>query len=76
MKICLRCAGARFVCEAHPDRPWTTGAGGCRCGAPGDPCPLCNGTLRDAEPPAIDPAEMDGVEQELIALALRARRRH
>jgi hypothetical protein len=38
---CKRCDGCRWVCEAHPDRPWE-GPNACGCGAPGAPCPACN----------------------------------
>jgi hypothetical protein len=49
MNLCLRCHGARWICEAHPDRPWGI-EGGCRCGAPGEPCPVCNGVDNDDVP--------------------------
>jgi hypothetical protein len=35
------CNGARWVCEAHPDRPWGI-TGECGCGEPGMPCAFCN----------------------------------
>ena len=35
---CPRCQGERWICEAHPDRPWPHGA----CAGPGEPCPRCN----------------------------------
>lgn len=38
---CARCHGCRWVCEAHRDRPWE-GPQACGCGAPGEPCPVCN----------------------------------
>lgn len=38
-KECKRCAGERWVCENHRDKPWNDF--GCQCGA-GDPCPDCN----------------------------------
>jgi hypothetical protein len=41
MKICARCKGSRWVCERHPERPWD-GQHACGCGAPGEPCPVCN----------------------------------
>jgi hypothetical protein len=41
MKWCARCHNMRWVCEAHPDLPWE-GDFGCKCGAPGEPCPICN----------------------------------
>ncbi|XUM25095.1 hypothetical protein ACRAVF_34070 (plasmid) [Bradyrhizobium oligotrophicum S58] len=76
MRICLRCADTGFVCEAHPARPWIDSPAGCRCGAAGEPCPICAGELRAAEPPEIDPAERDDVAEALTRLALRHRRRH
>lgn len=36
---CPQCRGEGWVCEQHPDRPWSDGKG-C-CGAPGKPC-ACN----------------------------------
>lgn len=44
---CLTCHGARWICEAHPDRPWPHDD----CAGPGDPCPDCN----RREPPAWSP---------------------
>jgi hypothetical protein len=41
MQFCDRCANCRWVCEAHPNRPWD-GEHACGCGAPGEPCPECN----------------------------------
>ena len=48
--FCIRCANARWVCEAHPDRPWGDVQGACCCGAPGEPCPTCNRTDGDGIP--------------------------
>ena len=45
MKICARCDNCRWVCEAHPDRPWLGD-----CGAAGMPCPVCNPSDK-ANPP-------------------------
>jgi hypothetical protein len=41
---CTRCEDTGWVCEAHEDRPWDSGAAKkpCQCGAPGMPCLLCN----------------------------------
>jgi len=50
MSYCARCDNTRWVCEAHPDRPWVDSPRGCQCGAPGDPCPVCNKTDEDTEP--------------------------
>jgi hypothetical protein len=41
MQSCTHCGGCRWVCEAHPERPWD-GPHACGCGAPGEPCPICN----------------------------------
>jgi hypothetical protein len=49
MKFCARCDNYRWVCEAHPDRPWD-GAYACGCGAPGEPCPVCNRADADTVP--------------------------
>src|SRR5687767_7684065 len=35
---CPRCADIRWICEAHPDRPWPHNG----CAGPGEPCPRCN----------------------------------
>jgi hypothetical protein len=51
MRFCARCDNSRWVCEAHPDRPWLGGRA-CDCGAPGDPCPICNHADAD-NPPAM-----------------------
>ncbi|WP_257164713.1 hypothetical protein [Bradyrhizobium sp. SRS-191] len=75
MTTCLRCDDTGFVCEAHTSLPWS-GPRGCRCGAAGDPCPICNRALIEAETPAIDPAELEDVEDALAELAARHRRRH
>jgi hypothetical protein len=40
--FCAHCADTRWVCEAHPDRPWEDSPRSCYCGAPGEPCPICN----------------------------------
>jgi hypothetical protein len=45
---CPRCDDTYWVCEAHDDRPWDSGATSrsCTCGAPGMPCPDCNSESR------------------------------
>jgi hypothetical protein len=51
MSFCARCADTRWVCEAHPDRPWEDSPRSCCCGAPGEPCPVCNNRIdEDSEP--------------------------
>lgn len=54
MKFCLRCADTRWVCEAHPERPWMGSAYACGCGAPGEPCPECNRTENGNAPEMPD----------------------
>jgi hypothetical protein len=51
-KSCTVCDGTGWVCEAHPDRPFdgfSTRADACDCGAPGEPCQVCN----DMNPPVL-----------------------
>jgi hypothetical protein len=89
MKLCLRCDNARWVCEAHPDRPWSEGPRACACGAPGSPCPLCNRTepnelpampdgfvveeTREVDLTAPDEAEADEIRDALARLQERAK---
>ena len=43
MRFCARCDNCRFVCG-----PILTSLGmvrACGCGAPGDPCPVCNNRI-------------------------------
>ena len=37
---CFVCSGTRWVCETHPDRPWS-GKYACGCGGAGMPCSNC-----------------------------------
>jgi hypothetical protein len=55
MKYCFQCDNTRWVCETHSHLPWQDSPRGCKCGAPGDPCPICNKS--DAE---TLPARPDG----------------
>jgi len=91
MQICIRCWGARWVCEAHTDQPWGNDKG-CLCGAPGSPCPICNrvapegkpampdGFKAEAEaefdPPLDDAAERAEVQEALRRIFETARRKH
>jgi hypothetical protein len=50
VQFCTRCSNARWVCEAHPQRPWGDVQGACCCGAPGEPCPVCNRVEADEVP--------------------------
>ena len=39
---CYRCHDVGWVCESHPERPWSDDKpNGCTCDA-GEPCPDCN----------------------------------
>jgi hypothetical protein len=49
---CTTCQGARWVCEAHADRPWNDHPNACRYGEPGMPCLLCNAP-QEGERPAL-----------------------
>jgi len=40
MRLCKHCRDAGWVCETHPNKPWS-GTKGCNCGAAGMPCPTC-----------------------------------
>jgi hypothetical protein len=51
---CPICKGARWVCEAHHDRPWGISEG-CKCGAPGMPCDFCNPSGGPEDPPDLPP---------------------
>ncbi len=50
MPDCARCQDVGWVCEEHPDRPWSKTEGGCQCGAR-MPCPDCNPAADAAHPP-------------------------
>lgn len=50
MPTCYRCHDVAWVCENHPERPWSDDKpGGCVCGA-GEPCPDCNGSDGEDDP--------------------------
>ena len=46
---CANCDDTRWVCEAHPERPWGDSLRICTCGGAGMPCPVCN----TKEPPEL-----------------------
>ena len=46
---CPRCQNARWVCENHPDKPWTPEHEAV-CGGAGMPCPDCNEPRNDERP--------------------------
>lgn len=57
MTPCPACEDERWVCESHPDQPWS-GPHGCTCGGAGMPCPICNpSSLHDPPkmPPGFEP---------------------
>src|SRR5579862_4265431 len=58
MRFCPRCDNCRWICEAHSDRPWD-GPRACGCGAPGDPCPVCNRVEGDQVPEMPDGFRVD-----------------
>ncbi|PAY05385.1 hypothetical protein CK489_28765 [Bradyrhizobium sp. UFLA03-84] len=49
---CILCDDTGWVCENHPDQPWT-GNHACRCGGAGAPCPKCNRPKPDEEFPRL-----------------------
>jgi hypothetical protein len=51
MTTCTRCDDCRWVCEAHPDRPWG-GPHACACHAAGVPRPICNPSV-ELTPPQL-----------------------
>ncbi len=53
MRFCVRCDNTRWVCEGHTGRPWL-GERACDCGAPGNPCPICNHCDEDDVPAMPD----------------------
>jgi hypothetical protein len=50
MTFCARCNNCRWVCEAHPERAWEGGPRASGCGAPGEPCAVCNRSDADTMP--------------------------
>ena len=49
MKWRVRCDSSRWLCESHPDRPFS-GSRACTCGGAGIPCPVCNPADEFTEP--------------------------
>ena len=52
---CALCEDTGWVCENHPDTPWS-GEHACSCGGAGMPCSKCNPS--DADHPPRPPAGM------------------
>jgi hypothetical protein len=48
-RLCPKCNGTRWMCEAHPDRPWRE----CNCGAAGMPCDQYNPAGALDDPPVL-----------------------
>lgn len=46
---CAVCDDTGWVCEAHPDKPWS-GEHACGCGGAGALCPRCNASDQDEAP--------------------------
>ena len=46
---CTVCEDCGWVCENHPDTPWS-GEHACNCGGAGMPCPKCNPSDQDHPP--------------------------
>lgn len=51
MMNCLCYEDELWVCETHPDQPFS-GPHACRCGGASKPCPKCNPSSQD-EPPRL-----------------------
>ena len=67
MPDCAKCQDVGWVCEAHPDRPWSkTIEGGCQCGAR-MPCPDCNPAADAAHPPQRVVAKIEALSQKTVA---------
>jgi hypothetical protein len=49
---CALCEDCRWVCEQHLDRPWE-GEHACGCDAAGAPCPRCNASDDEDDPPRL-----------------------
>jgi hypothetical protein len=52
VKPCLQCDDEGWVCENHPDQPFA-GPHACRCGGAGMPCPKCNPSSGEDDPPRL-----------------------
>ena len=52
MPHCMGCKDTGWVCEAHPNKPWS-GPSACLCGAPGMPCHTCCPDVSEEKPPDV-----------------------
>jgi hypothetical protein len=58
MRWCARCESSRWICESHPDRPFS-GSRACSCGGAGIPCPMCNPADEFTEPSPPEGFQVD-----------------
>jgi len=64
---CGRCQDVGWVCEEHPDRPWSTKVdGGCQCAA-GGPCPDCNPAADAEHTPGRVVAKISALSEKTVA---------
>jgi hypothetical protein len=64
---CARCQDVGWVCEEHPERPWSNKTeGGCQCGAR-MPCPDCNPAADAAHPPQRVVEKIGALTQKTVA---------
>ena len=58
MKWCACCEGSRWICESHPDRPFS-GSRSCNRSGAGIPCPMCNPADELTEPRPPEEFQVD-----------------
>ena len=64
---CARCQDVGWVCEKHPDRPWSMKVDcGCQCGA-GMPCPDCNPAADAEHPPRRLVSQISALSEKTVA---------
>jgi len=64
---CATCQDVGWVCEEHPDRPWSQKIeSGCQCGAR-LPCPDCNPAADAAHPPRRVVEKIEALTQKTVA---------
>ncbi len=67
MPDCATCQDVGWVCEEHPDRPWSERIeNGCQCGAR-LPCPDCNPAADAAPPPQRVVEKVGALSQKTVA---------
>ena len=53
---CKNCDGQGWVCESHETQPWagvSDREDACNCEGVGVPCPICNLTFGEDDPPRM-----------------------